>query len=536
MDIEKLLNDLSLEELVGQVLCYDVYERDDMEKLEEIISRIKPGGLFITGMTPERIKTLTDMVNRYTKVPMIMASDVENGPSGAVKNGGSLPLPMAWGAANDEVLLEEAGRLTGQMCRKAGVHWTYSPIVDINYNFRSAECNIRAISDSPERVVRLASALTRGMEENGNLVACAKHFPGQGIDERNSHFVTTINDLSKEEWMATYGYVYKEMIKRGIPSIMVGHGSLPAFEENIDPIYGAPPAVLSKSLMTDLLKGELGFDGCIVSDAMSMIGVAGRVERLEDIAVEFLKAGGDMVLFPEPTDYDNILAAVKEGRLPLERLKDAVRRNLRLKEKARLFENQEELMNSIPTVTPQDISEIAQKIADKSIKVVRDHNHVIPFTPKKGGKVLMVNILDPIAGLRGDEFAAMKDEFEKNGYTVEQKFNAGHKETASVMDEYDILLVNCKMSCKDYHGSTLRVGWKNIMTFWRGYVLHHPNFMFVSFGDPYKLYDMPYLREYINAFSYTDESQRAVVNVLLGKIPAQGKNPVTFKGYFEIED
>ena len=374
------------------------------------------------------------------------------------------------------------------------------------------------------------------MQEHGNLIACAKHFPGQGRDERNSHFVTTINDLSKEEWMQTYGRVYKEMIAQGVPSIMVGHGALPAYEKDIDPIFGAPPAVLSYSLMTELLKGELGFDGCIVSDAMSMIGVAARVKNLEDLAVDYLNAGGDMILFPEPTDYDNILAAVKSGKLSMTRLKDAVRRVLKLKMAARLFEDQAAFEAEIPDVTQEDIVKISQKIANKSIKVVRDYNGVLPLRPTKGKKALFLNMLEPYGGIRYNEFNAMQDEFEKNGYMVKQLFNAGHKQIKEIMDEYDVVIVNCKMSSKDYHGSTLRVGWSTIMTFWRGYVLQHPNFLFVSYGDPYKLYDMPYLKEYINAFSYTAESQRAVVNVILGNIPAVGKNPVEFEGFFKRED
>ena len=536
MDIEKIIENLTLEELVGQVLCYDVYAKDDPAEVEKIVARIKPGGLFMTGMTPEQIKAYTDMANKYVKVPVIIASDVENGPEGAIADAGLLPQPMAWGAANDEILLEEAGRLTGQICRKAGVHWTYSPIVDLNRNFRCAESNIRAISDDPDRVIRLAGALTRGMQENFHLVACAKHFPGQGTDERNSHFCTTINELSKEEWMQTYGRVYKATIDQGMPSIMVGHGSLPAFEAEIDPFFGAPPAVLSKSLMTDLLKGELGFDGCIVSDAMSMIGVAARVDSLDEIAVRYLNAGGDVILFPEPTDFDNIIKAVESGVLPIERLKDAVRRMLKLKEKARLFEDQAALTAAIPDVTKEELSAVSQKIADKSIKIVRDYNKILPLGLKAGDRVLFLNVLEPYGGIKYTEFNAMKDEFEKNGVAVDELFQAGHKEIQEIMNGYDAVIVNCKMSSKDYHGSTLRIGWGSIMTFWRGYVLQHPKFVFVSYGDPYKLYDMPYLKEYINAFSFTDETQRAVAKVLLGQIVATGKNPVNFEGFFARED
>ncbi|MBO5068582.1 MAG: glycoside hydrolase family 3 protein, partial [Clostridia bacterium] len=414
-------------------------------------------------------------------------------------------------------------------------HWTFSPVVDINYNFNCPECNNRAISDSPQQIVKIARAFIEGVQENGYMVTACKHFPGQGLDDRNSHFVTTENTLSFEKWMETYGFVYKEMIKAGTPSIMVAHSSLKCFEEDIDAFFGAPPAVLSKSLMTDLLKGKLGFDGCIVSDAMSMIGVAARVEKLEDIGVKFLKCGGDMILFPEPTDFENILQAVNNGQLSYDRLKDACIRVLKLKEKARLFESQTAIESEI--VVDNNFNQIAQKIADESIKIVRDYNNIFPLELKKGSKVLFLNMVEPFFHKEptGKEFSAMKQAFVERGYQVDEIFTAKHKEVKEIMDNYDLICINCKMSAQDYHGATLRVGWNNIMLFWRGYVLQHPRCVFISFGDPYKLYDFPYVKEYINAFSCVDATQRAVVKAILGEIELTAKNPVELKGYFNRE-
>lgn len=531
---EEILQSLTLEDLAGQVLCYDVSANDVPEEVEKHIAKIKPGGLFLANMTPEQIKLYTDMANKYTKVPVIVASDIENGPEIAVKGSGLLPHPMAWGACDDAALVEEAGEVVAKICRKYGVHWTFSPVVDLSVNFRSPETSVRAISDSPKQVVKIASAFADGMEKNGLMVTCLKHFPGQGTDERNSHFCTTINEYGKEKWMRTYGYIYKKMIKRGTASVMAGHCALPAFEENSDEFYGAPPAVLSKSLMADLLKNKLKFGGLIVSDAMSMIGVCSRAE-IKDLAVTYLNCGGDVVLFPEPEDYDNIIRAVRENRLPESRLKDAVRRMLELKNKARLFENQKELQDSIEI--DETLEEVAGKIADKSIKIVRNHDNVLPAELKKGDKVLFLNMLEPHFHREPTyrEFDAMKSEFEKEGITVDMLYGAKHTKIKEIMGEYAAVIMNCKMSSQDYHGGSLRVGWNNIMALWRGYALRHPRFVFVSFGDPYKLFDFPYLKTYVNAFSCSDASQRAAAKVIMGKIPSRGKNPVNFKGFFERE-
>ena len=533
-ELNEILNGLSLEDMVGQLLCYDIYPKDDPCEVEKVLAKIRPGGLFLTGMTGEQIAAYTEMANRYTKIPVVIASDIEKGPETAIKDAGYIPYPMAWGACDDPALVEKAGEVTAKICRKNGVHWTFAPVVDLNLNFRCPESTIRAVSDKPEQVVKMAGAYAEGIEKNGFMVAGCKHFPGQGTDDRNSHFCTTVNGLSKEEWMSTYGYVYKEMIKKDAVSIMVGHGSLPAYEKDIDPFFGAPPAVLSKSLMTDLLKGELGFDGCIVSDAMSMIGAAARAP-LDELAVRYIKAGGDVVLFPEPTDFERIINAVNTGEISEERLKDAVLRVLRLKEKARLFEDQSEIEKEIGEI--ESLSEIAQKIADKSIKIVRDYEKILPVKLKKGSKILFLNMLEPHfhKAPTGREFAALRSEFEKNGHTVYELTTAKHKQVQEIMNEYDLVLLNIKMCSNDYHGATLRVGWNNIMVLWRGYVLQHPRLVVTSFGEPCKLYDMPYLKTYINAFSYTDESQRAVAKVIMGQIEAVGKNPVDFKPFFERE-
>lgn len=534
MTIEEIVNNLSLEEMVGQVLCYDIYGKDDPKEIEEILKNIHVGGIYLQEMTPAQIKMYTEMAQKYTSVPVIVAGEVEGGPEMCIKGAGNLPHQMAMGAADDPELVEEMGRAMGNVCRKFGFHWPFAPVVDLNYNFRSSESNIRTISDSPKQVVKIAGAFIRGIQHNHNMVACAKHFPGCGVDERNGHFVTLINDLSKEEWMATYGYVYKELIKQGVPSIMVGHIALPAFQKEYDETYGWLPAVLSKSLMTDLLKGELGFDGCVVSDAMSMIGVAAAVPDLKQIATRFLNAGGDMILFPEPSDYETILEAVKSGEIPLERLKDAVTRVLRLKERANLF-------GTYPMEEPVDerteMQEAAQKIADKSIKIVRNKDGILPVQCTPGMRVLMVDVFEPHfqAPPKGNEFAAMREALEKNGCVVDELYNPKHKQIQEIMDNYDLIVLCCRISSLNYHGATTRLGWNHIMVFWRGYILQHPKFVFVSFGDPYKLFDAPYLKTYVNAFSDSDASQRAFVKVLLGQIEAQGKNPVAFKGYFDRE-
>ncbi len=530
--MKELVNSLTLEEKIGQLLCIEIPAKADPTKVEEYVKHVLPGGIFLVGMTAEQVKLYTDMVNKYTKIPVIVSSDIENGPETAIVGSGLLPVPMAWGACNDPALIREVSVETAKICRRNGIHWTYSPIVDVNYNFRSPECNVRAISDSPAVVAKIAGAVVDGMQENSLMACTAKHFPGQGVDERNSHFTTTVNDLSKEEWLSTYGEVYKEMFRRGVKSVMLGHVSLPAFEEEIDECYGALPAGISYALVTKLLKGKLGFDGCVVSDALSMVGISASVDDVTKLCVKFVQAGGDMLLFPEKNDYDVMLAAARAGELSLARIDDALERVLALKKSVKIIGEplDEELLE-----LGRPFKEIAQEIADKSITLIRDYKKILPVAPKKGSKILLVNMMEPYGGIKGNEYDPMKTAFEDRGYVVDVMNNPSHTKINEIINDYSLVMLNLKYSSKDYHGATLRIGWSTVMAMWRAYILKNPNVVAVSFGDPYKLFDMPYLKEYINAYYPTDESQIAVVKAVLGEIPFMGKSPVAFKGFFERE-
>lgn len=537
------LTDLSIEEICGQILCFDTSVIKDDESVLELIKKNKPGGLYVCGKTKEQIKKYTDYANSICKFPVLIVADVENGPrsSGLVgEDCAELPQPMAWGAADDEGLVELAGEATGRICRKNGIHIALSPIADININKDNPVVNIRAISDSPKQVSKMARAYMRGMQKNNYLLATVKHFPGDGVDDRNQHFCTTVNGLNKTEWDATFGNVYQEIIDEGVAAVMVAHIALPAYdEENIDPVFGPLPGCLSYPLMTTLLKEKLGFKGCIISDAMSMIGSSARVP-IRELAGRFISAGGDMVLFPEKNDLTNLLMCYEKGIVTKERLLDAVGRVIELKKRARLFENQQPLQDEIDRDEAKKIlQDSAKKIAEKSIKVVRDTNGALDGGLKAGDKVLMVNLYkDPFKTFDDEnrELLTLESELRARGLEVDVYHRITHRDLNKIKDNYTMIVINSKISSKDYRGGDLRLGWwDGIMTFWRAYVLDHNRVVYVSFGDPYKIYEMNFLKTYVNAFAFEKDTQIAVAKLLAGELKAQGKNPVSLKGYFQRE-
>lgn len=533
--IKKQIQQMDIDTLLGQLLCYSVTPKWSEEEFAQIVRRTKPGGLFFNGTNGEFIRRYTRIANENLEIPVIVAADVENGPGCALEGEELLPFPMAWGAADDAELTEQAGEATAAIAQKNGIHWTFAPIVDLNRNPDNPVTNIRAISDSPEQVIRIGGAYMRGLQKENRMVACCKHFPGDGVDDRNQHFCTTINSLSKEQWMATFGKVYQEMIRQGVGSIMVGHIALPAYDgEKVDEILGYRPAIISKPLITDLLKGELGFQGCVVSDALSMIGSCSVLSE-DKLVAEFIRAGGDMALFALPVDFDRLKTAYEQGMLSPERIRDAVLRVLQMKAQAGVLDG-----NTAKAPDPGlDIKTIGQKIAEKSIKIVRNAKGVLPVKLETGDKVLVINIQRVEETRVISPFVRYMDTFEEElrsrGLTVEVLVNPLHNEVKKKMQDAKTVFVNCKIGVHDYLGGSLRIAWPNIMLFWRGFLFNHPSVVFTSFGDPYKLHDFPYLYTYVNAFSSAEASQRAAVQVLLGEKPCVAKNPVSHEGYFERE-
>lgn len=522
MDIEKLIESMTTEELCGQLLCFDASGARDADALFARLSGFFPGSLYVSNIDAEVISALTRRFNAESRVPLMIAADIENGPGSEFAGQEMLPHPMAWGACGDAELLERAGRETARICRRLGVHWTFSPVVDINLNPDNPVTNIRSVSDDPELVAKMAGAYLAGLQSEGLMVAGCKHFPGDGTDSRNQHFVTSVNRLSRAEWEKSFGRVYREIIAAGAASVMVAHISLPSFqEEEIDPFFGPAPAVLSRELMTGLLKGELGFNGCIVSDAMSMIGSCSRCPS-DELAARFVQAGGDIVLFPDLDDFGHLVAAVKSGYIPAERLADAVRRILRLKERAGLFA---ERPPEIPAKS--DIAEISREIGERSIRVVRDTQNILPLAPPPGSKFLLVNLFVSSANRREDNhLASLSAALRERGYEVEVLENPKHYAVRERMQDAYAVLLNVNVSPMNCTGGSLRLGWEQLMAVWRGYILEHPRLVAISFGDPYKLFEMPYLKTYINAFSYSESSQRGAVRLILGETESRAGNPV----------
>ena len=518
------LDTMTLPECVGQLLCA-FSPRFSTDDWLDLMKQVPIGALTVRHGSSAEMRAQLQILQERSAIPLLVAADLEHGAT-ALTDGTEFPWLMGAGAANDVELMTTMGQATAAEARYAGLHWTFSPVVDLNYNFNNPITNIRALGDQPEWVSRLATALIQGMQDDGLLAATAKHFPGDGMDDRDQHLATTINNLPFEQWQETYGQVWRAVIEAGVMCIMPGHISLPDYQGFADLPEDAPPATLSSKLLIDLLRTELGFDGLLISDASAMIGVSARVPSAER-AVESIKAGLDVYLFPETLkDYQHLLDAVKEGRLPEERVRDAARRVLEMK--ARLNLHLDPFEPKPPEVDKGSYQQAAQTLADKSITVLRGDDQ-FPLHLEPGSRVLTVTIgsvsqFNKFMPQR--ELNAFDEELRQRGFQVEHLLNPGDEELAAKVDECAAVFINLLMLPYMELGTIRNLVGHLGHWYWRWLFADHDHVYYTSFGNPYVLHEMPHLPNLLVAYGDSAVSQRAAVKVWLGEIEAQGDCPV----------
>jgi beta-N-acetylhexosaminidase len=361
------------------------------------------------------------------------------------------------------------------------------------------------------------------------MAATAKHFPGDGIDERDSHVCTSINDLSETEWMESYGTVWRGVIDAGVKTIMSGHIALPWAGPGKN-YLGPMPATLSKELQIDLLRKRLGFKGVVISDATPMIGysaMAGKSTR----NVLNIQTGSDMVLWLNPEEETVFMKeALETGLLSEERLETAVKNILGLKLDMGLLDGKE------PPPSPytvKDFQSWADAIGEKSITIVRNENNLLPLDLKAGAKLLTVTIcFDEDTRGYVQDLSIVDEELRARGFEVDHLERPSSKELNEAASSYDAVFMNVHVMPR--YGTTRFFG-NATACLWDSFWPEHARVVFTSFGDPYKFWEMPYCPNFINTFSNTPSSQKAAVKVWLGEIEAQGRSPVRCKGFFEIE-
>ena len=550
-----LLKDLTLREKIGQMLLayqLDINRKVETDTPEEarsfeerkaLIEREKFGvywaqtGRHGRGLDmAEGAQMGEDMSAEYGawiqaesdcyKIPALTALDAEGEGAGFLFKDLSVVCgPMAQGASNDEELIYNLAANVAKELRTAGVTWRWSPPVDIGNRFTMTIMRCHAPDDA-DKEIRLALAQIRGTQSQG-VAATAKHFPGgDGIEFRDSHFCASQNISTMEEWWARQGKIFKGVIDGGVYSVMISHKAFPACDNSkVNGRYR--PSTISKKVITDLLKGELGFKGVVITDGIVMASLF-SIMPYDELIVELVNAGNDVILGVRLNTGDIIEKAVLDGRIPESRIDDACQRVLDMKEKLGMFEDGYRLVKGKAEDIVPETKKINDEIAKSAVHLVRDRTNMIPLDKSKIKNVTI--ICSTHTDKFFDRLELLKKEFEALGMNVKmQRRLSSEAEIKKISDESDLILYAVYVAGHQPMGGLTLFG-DECKTYLWAFSHGKEKSIGVSFGYPYIHYDiMENADAFVNTYGQSPELMRSFVKALFGDIPFKGTAPMNLE-------
>ncbi len=540
--VEDTLASMDLEEKVGQMFC-PIGGNTEEGFLKSFIEEFHPGAMLYRPMPAAEVQRTHGFLQKTSRIPLLFGANLESGGNGICADGTYFSRPMGVAATDNPVNAYRLGAVSGKEAQAVGCNWAFAPICDLDMNFRNPITNVRTFGSKQERVIRFVKEQLKGLKEYG-VAAAVKHFPGDGVDERDQHLVASVNSLSVEEYDATYGQIWQEVVNAGALSIMVGHILQPAYSKFFNPELKDEeilPATLSREILQGLLRGKLGFNGMIVTDATPMIGFNTFMPRHQAVPAS-IAAGCDMILFNKDIreDYQAVRDAIADGTLTMERVDEAVTRILAMKAAMDLPKAKAEGTlvpgpEALTAVSCEEHLAWAKECADQSVTLVKDTQNLLPISPEKYKRIRLYLLEDRIGGGFKDGEGAIgtvKERLEKEGFEVTlfdyarpdffEMFEGG---VADIKSKFDLAVY---VACLDTasNQSVRRIDWVHLMAADAPWFVNEVPAMFISIANPYHLLDAPMVRTFINAYTPSDAVVEQVIEKIMGRSEFKGVNPV----------
>jgi beta-N-acetylhexosaminidase len=542
--VERTLVRLSLRERIGQLLIvpffggFESSENPEHKSVLREVEHNRVGGLILhTARGPLGIKRsqvyptaiLANELQGRSRIPLLIGADFEFGTRMRLEEGTPLPSPMAIAATGDPQLAYETGKITAMEARTAGVHWIFAPVADVNNNPDNPIINFRSFGQDPREVAKYVAAYIRGVEEHGAL-ATAKHFPGHGNVNVDSHLALATVLGDRAELDGNELLPFRAAIGAGVSSIMPGHLSVPALEPepNI-------PATLSRKILTGLLRQEMDFEGLIVTDAMEMGGVTTLFPPGE-AAVRAVEAGADVILMPPVPDaaIASLEEAVRSGRISIAQIDASVRRILSAKARLKLNENCSIDIDRLNEQFGRPEFELkAQEIANRGVTLLRDDQHLLPLDSTRPLRVLLV-------ALSGDRDSCPAETFAPeiqprvDALTIlraDTHFSPVNMLKLPPTDTYDVAIAALFVRVADRKG---HVGFpEDQRAFVNALIDAGKPTVVAAFGSPYLIEQFPNAKTWLASLSANSVSQKAAARALFGQTAISGTIPVAVPGVVE---
>ena len=546
---ERTLSELTLREKVGQMLMpfvladYTPEGSAGYERVARMIDSLAIGGVILSVGTPADAAVKLNNLQSRSRVPLLVAADLETGAGfrfrGAVYSpnnivlGGATEFPplMALGATGSSELAYRMGRVTALEARAVGIHVPFAPVLDVNSNPDNPIINVRSLGEDPERVAELGTALIRGIQENG-AVATAKHFPGHGDTETDSHLELPVIRSARPRLESIELLPFRRAVEAGIGGVMTAHIAVESLTGD-----ASTPATLAPRVMTDLLRGDMGFDGLLFTDALDMSAIERGYPRGE-AAVRAIEAGADVLLMPPDVRAasDAVVAAVSSGRISEARIDASVRRILEAKESFELHESPRVPVDDVLRTVgiPAHVA-VAEEIAQRSITLLRNEGSVLPLTAPASAEVLSVTYRranDLIAGRYFD--ARLRQSFPRLvSQDVQRESDPSvYPRLLERARTSRLVVVSLYVTAVSYQG-TVAVA-EPAAAFIQQLALERIPHVVVSFGNPYLLREFPDAQAYVLGWGSAEVSQRAAARAILGETDVTGRTPTRIPTLFEI--
>jgi len=531
---DSIKKDISLRDKISQMVMIrmdgNFHNNESWKKkdIEYFINKYKIGGLItFTGNihgTFENIKYFQSI----SETPLFIASDYERG-LGVFINGTLFPSNMAVAATGDKNYSYLQGKITAIEAKSIGVNFILAPVLDINNNKNNPIINFRSYGDNPEVVSEYGLSFIKGIQDQG-LIACAKHYPGHGNTNTDSHTRLPIIDISKEELYNNELYPFKNAVLSGVKSIMTGHIVIPSIDQdNI-------PATFSKKIVNDILIKDWNFNGLVITDALEMGALTSNVWHGES-AIKAIEAGADIILLPlnATSAIESIYTAVQSGRISLDRINYSYNKIIKQKEEMGLFsESYNNWIDVEKNIASSENRKIANKIAEKSITLVKNNKNIIPFNPNNYKKVTHL-LLSTDNDLRQRLKSFARDIRYIHGnvneiYVNDKLTSLGKQDILNKVKDSDVIIVSMLIRISMDKGlSTIDNSHNQLLSDLKS--LNIP-IIGVSFGSPY-LPDYNHLDAYLCSYGYGSVSLKATTDALFGRKDISGELPINLNDIYK---
>jgi beta-glucosidase-like glycosyl hydrolase/CubicO group peptidase (beta-lactamase class C family) len=518
--IDSVYNKLDTTERIGQLFMVAAYsggKNYNEPLITKLIEAHQIGGLIFMQGGPARQAVQTNKYQSIAQVPLLIAMDAEWGLGMRLDSVKDMPRQMELGATRDTAIVYRMATAIAAQCKRLGVHVDFAPVVDVNNNPNNPVINFRSFGEDKTRVSRMGIAYMRGLQDHG-VMACAKHFPGHGDTNVDSHQDLPVITKSLAQLDTLELYPFKQMIAAGIKSVMVAHLSIPALETG-----NHIPTTLSQNTITNLLKNKMNFHGLVFTDALDMKGVAKYFEP-GDVDLRAFIAGNDVLLFSQdvPTAINKIKHALDSGIVKMTDIEHSVKKILGVKYDAGLPNFKPISTYHITEDLNQYTASLREDIAKEAITVVRDDNGILN---KINGNMRVAYIgVNAYGGSPLHD--ALKDALEvvPTSWIDRNASTARIDTTLRRMDDNDVNIVavhNLTLYPKNNYGLD-----ESELAFLEQ-AQKKSNVMIVAMGNAYFMQNVCQANSIMIGYADDTITQKVAANILLKKIKARGKLPVT---------